>query len=71
MDLDDFRKRVQRDDYKRHQYWFVGAAAGILAVIVFESAYFLLVTGASLIGSGLAAIRGGKSAVTGIGVAAS
>lgn len=71
MDFDDFRRRVRRDDYKRHQYWFVGAAAGILAAILLESPYALSLTGVSLIGSGLAAIRGGKSAVTGIGVSGS
>jgi len=68
VDFDDFRQRVRRDDYQRHKYWLAGFAAGILGVLAFETAYFALLSGVSLIGSGLAAIRGGKSAVTGVGV---
>lgn len=68
VDFEDFRRRVRRDDYQRHKYWFLGFAAGILGVLAFETAYFALLSGVSLIGSGVAAIRGGKSAVTGIGV---
>lgn len=68
VNLQDFGRRVRRDDYKRHIYWFGGAAVGILLSILFETAYGFLLTGVGLIGSGAAAIRGGKSGVTGIGV---
>jgi hypothetical protein len=49
----------------------VGALLGILAAIVFESPYGLFLSGISLVASGVAAIRGGKSAVTRIGVTSS
>jgi len=71
VDLEDFKQRVRRDDYQRHKYWLVGFGVGILAAMAFETPYFALLSGVSLIGSGVAAIRGGKSAITEVGVTGS
>jgi len=68
VDLQDFRKSVRRDDYQSHKYWLVGVPLGVLAAILFESPYGIILTGVSLIASGTAAIRGRKSAVRGIGI---
>lgn len=69
MNLQDFSTRVRRDDYQRHKYWFAAAAVGIVLAILIQTLYPFLLTGVGLIGSGVAAIRGGKSGVTGISLA--
>jgi hypothetical protein len=64
-DLEDFRKRVRRDDYEAHVIAFCCAGFGFLLGFVFENAVVTFgIIGCSLIASGAYAVRGGKSAVT-------
>jgi len=62
-DLEDFRRRVGRNDYELHKYGLWVAAAGVALGFALGLKVFLGVSGGSLLASGIFALRGGKSAV--------
>jgi len=71
VEPEDFNERVRRDSYHSPMYWLVGVAGGILGAVAFENGYFLLLSGVSLIATGVAAIRWGMGAHADIGVTGS